>query len=188
MRSRSLAVGMAAVLAACGGERGGDAAGEPREGAAAVQPAPAAGGSISEAEVRDYRLTLPKVRQWHEATLIAARLRAQSPEPERDDEDGSTPDGMLDVIRSSPSASAAVRQAGLSAREAAILTYALVNASAAVAIEEAGQQPPAGRASPQQVAFVREHEAELERMQAEREALERQLSPDGREEELSEEG
>lgn len=177
MRSRILTAVLAAALAACGGGEGGeDAAAEPRAGAA---PAPApAGGSISDAEVRDYRLTLPKVRQWHEATLTAVRLRARSPEPERDDEDGSTPDGMLAVIEGSPSASAAVRQAGLSAREAAILTYALVNASAVLAMQEAGQTPSGVAASPHQVEFVREHRDELERMHDEREALERQLVPD----------
>lgn len=167
-----------AVLAACGGEGAASSAGGATgEQVAAAEAAVEAGSSIPAEEVRAYRLTGDRLTAFHRMQMAVARAYAADPSLRREDEDGpgSVADRMLANVQNDPTLRAAVAEAGLDPREATLLTLALTNASLGMQLETMGEPLPE-EVSPEQVAFVKAHRAELERMTAERDALAEQIS------------
>lgn len=166
------------ALAACGG---GDAAAEK---AGEEQYARASAG-ISAGELRAFELTGDGLAAWHRMQL--AVMRAQVADPSlRAEIRADEGESILDVMGGQPLVRRAVDEAGLTPREAALLTLAIANGSLGMALESQGEPLPADM-SPGHVAFVKTHRAELERMSAELAALEEQIAESAGEETADEE-
>lgn len=139
-----------------------------------------AGGSVSasaseqrgtvtdDADVKDYRLTMDKVNRYYDAFrefTIAAGNRAESDTLE----DFESIDALVKEIEQEPKVVAAVRRAGLSVREYVVMSFSLMMAG--MANEVLKVQPNANLDSlaremeipAENLRFVREHQAEIER-------------------------
>jgi hypothetical protein len=189
----------AAILlatAACG--PADDAARSDAGGAAPAGEAGAAAPASSGddlADVTSYRLTMDKLDKFYAAQRnLALKAKAMSPEEReamrRDDSDEASGSGSLDDlvrrIESVPQMRDAIRDAGLSPREYAVLTMSLLQSGmAASVIKMRPKDDPDSLAREMQanienVRFVQEHEAELTRRQK---ALEAEMKAAGVEEE-----
>jgi hypothetical protein len=115
------------------------------------------------AEVRAVTLTEASFAKYAEATrnLAAARLDSCDADPD-DDANATSVAQMAAKLDSVPAAKAAVQAAGLTSREYIVFSLALLeNGFAAYA--PAGSKLPAG-INPANVAFVRSHQADLDRL------------------------
>lgn len=184
-----------ATLAACGG--GDAAAGTAKTmgaaGSDAARAAEQAGdeqyarasAGISADELRAFELTREGLAAWHRVQM--AVMRAHVADPSLQDklkaDDG---ESILDLLQGQPVVRRAVDEAGLTPREAALLTLAVANGSLGMALEAQGE-PLTGDIAPGHVAFVKAHRAELERMTAEMAALEEQIAEPAEEEQADEE-
>jgi hypothetical protein len=86
-----------------------------------------------------------------------------------DDSDDESLDGMVARIEKIPTARTAIESAGLTVRQYAVITMALIQASMAQFAVESGADPAkvardAG-VNPANIRFVKEHKAELQKMQ-----------------------
>jgi len=144
-------------------------------GAAAAAPQ---GGPITQAEVRNYRLTLENVRAMHRAEMEWARTAKPA---ESGDDDGSdagdiendatTTSGaneMLRKMQQDPAVMDAIRKTGQDPRKVAIHTMVAAMSSMFAAANSSDLPPDI---APENVAFAKANMAELQRMQKEREAL-----------------
>ncbi|HEU4587474.1 MAG TPA: hypothetical protein VFS11_02430 [Gemmatimonadales bacterium] len=172
-RGAMLAAGAAALVAACNGD--GPARRAAPSASEATRPeshASAGSGGADLNEVRNYRLRMDKVERFFDANLrlaAAAKGMDSTEGPDLSDANQSL-DEMEAAIARHPQMSAAIRAAGLSPREYAVLSLAYLQAAMAGSI--AAQQQLDDQAAAEQmqanaenIRFVREHKADLERMQ-----------------------
>ena len=177
MQPRTVFLVALAALLACSK---GDGAATDQTGSAAAAGAEASpqGGPITEREVRDYRLSLDRMRTMHRAEMEWART---APPPKDDADDGSdaddvtkdptTTDGaneMLREMQKRPDVMAAIRKSGVEPKEVAIHTMVLAMSSM-FAATGTNELPP--DIAPENVAFAKANMAEIQRNQKQREAL-----------------
>lgn len=179
----------ALALVACGKK---DAA--PAGSATATSASADAKGDADLADVQSYELTMDKVDKYFAVQRkLADKLKAMSPaerkaamarkDDDNDDESDKNDDidGMARRIDSQPQLGAAIREAGLSSREFAVMTLALMQSGMAAGVmkmrpkDDPDSLARAMKANPANVRFYREHEAELTRrtneMKAEMKAM-----------------
>lgn len=129
--------------------------------AALIVAAPAHAGPDSDTlEVNAYRLTEAGLARYSQATDGLARVLADNPALCNEDADAETLDAMAARIDSIPSASTAVRAAGMDSREYAVFTMSLVHSAlGAWMVEQGGELPP--DVALENVQFFQAHEMEL---------------------------
>ena len=178
-RAALLSVVPLLVVAACGKK---DAA--PASSAAATTASASAGakGDADLADVQSYELTMDKVDKYFAVQRnLANKVKAMSPaerkaamahkDDDNDEDSGKSDDidGMARKIDSQPQLAAAIREAGLSSREFAVMTLALMQSGMAASVmkmrpkDDPDSLARAMKANPANVRFYREHEAELTR-------------------------
>lgn len=174
-----LATGTVVLVAACNkGDEPAKRRPAPSASEAPATEAPAGGfGDADANEIRSYRLRMDKVQRFFDANLrlaAAAKGMDSTEGPDLSDANQSL-DDMEAVIARHPQMSAAIRAAGLSPREYAVISLAYLQAAMAGSIAEQQKLDDQAAAKQMQanadnIRFVREHKAELERMQREIEA------------------
>lgn len=176
---------LAVLLAACGTRT--DDAPQP-----AGSSAPEAGSSARDdlAEVSNYRLTMEKMDRYYQAQRnIALKVKGMS-QAERDamnvgNDANASPGTMTEKMEQNPVLSSALREAGISAREFATLTMAMMQSAMAAGVLQMrpnDNQDSLARemkANMDNIRFLRENEAELTRKQTAFEAEMRQLGMSG---------
>lgn len=164
------------ALAACGKK---DAAPADTTAAAAATPAAASSnGGDDLADVTSYRLSMDRIDRYLAAQRnIGAKMKAMSPSEreafkarsESGDESDDSLDGMAKKFDSVPEMRDAIRAAGLSTREFALLTMSMMQTAMASSVLQ--QRPKDNqdslvremKANPDNIKFYREHEAEITR-------------------------
>lgn len=165
----------ALLFGACAkGEQSGDtaaaAAGNPP---AAAQAQSGGSGAITADDIRNYRLTMDRVRAFHQGQVAwskdaAAKAEAKAHENDKDESSSAEPTAaesatwLMRGLEKRPATLAAIEKSGFTAREAAIHTMVLTYASLA-----AVSGAPSAEVSAENVEFVRKNRAEIERMQKE---------------------
>jgi hypothetical protein len=166
-----LALSVLSLGACAKGDGGADtsAAGAP----AAAASSEGGSGDISADEIRNYRLTMDRVRALHQAQLAlakdpAAQSEAKAAEADDDDDDDDDGDGeptaaesaddVMEALEKRPATMAVFRKAGFTAREVAIHTTVLTYSALAVVGGEAKE------VSAENVEFVKANLDELQRM------------------------
>jgi hypothetical protein len=183
LRHFSRAVALAFLCVACGGaDRDADgAAARTDSPPAADAPAGLASAApITDQELQNFRLTEDRLRAWHRVQLAAAQqpdLRLQDDgDGDEDVMNGAAATRLLHSIGEQPQIASTIRGAGMEPREFVIVTFALAHAVVGHAVTLAGQPVPPGT-NPDNVEFVRRHEAEMRRMQEDQEAARRAAGP-----------
>jgi hypothetical protein len=130
------------------------------------------------AELKAYRLTIEGVRKWYAAALAFARLARTHPESAAADTAEASVTSLTvqaRQIEDRPQAREAVRAAGLTAREAVVIVNVLARATFAHMAVLQGMQAQRAAAeagiNPANVAFMNQHQAELQRLAGELEAV-----------------
>lgn len=165
-----------AALAACGDKSATPGA----DSAAPAASAPTAGSRSADAELADitaYRLDMGKIDKYIAAQsnildrgekLTAAEREAMRARTEaRGDNQNASMDDMVKQIESEPLMIGAIQDAGLTAREFAMITISMMQSAMASSV--AAMQPNVNqdsliremKANPDNVKFYREHEAEI---------------------------
>jgi hypothetical protein len=173
------------AFAACGGS-GDKAAASGAEGvpdvadASAVPDAKGGDGGVGDADLRElegYRLTMEDVKRWGAANAsfarLAKKLKAENPDAGEDDGEELGPNATFDDMEASiervPGAREAAEEAGMSLHEYVVISWALMQARVADMAVEQGANPKELAANahihPDNVTFVREHRAEIEKLQ-----------------------
>lgn len=184
-----------AAITACGSKgdaaRVGDSANAP---AAAAGSAAASSGSGAEqlADVTAYQLSMEKIDRYYAAqrgmmqkTQAMSPAERQAAEARNEGNNSGSIDEMARNIEREPAFNAAVREAGLSAREFALVTMAMMQAGMAAGIQKMrpNDDPDslarAMKTNPANVSFLRQHEAELMRKQEALAAEMKRMMPDG---------
>jgi hypothetical protein len=140
--------------------------------ACGTQAFSAPGGDADLRELSRYQLTMADVRKFAAVNAELAKHPKREQEESDEDDEGNDDDESLDDmaarIESVPEARQALAAAGLSARQYAVITMALLQASLAQFAVEQGADPAkiAREASvhPANIRFVKEHKAELEQL------------------------
>ncbi|HWK90324.1 MAG TPA: hypothetical protein VNP72_10020, partial [Longimicrobium sp.] len=183
LRRIAIALPVLVMLAACGGD---DTPAAETKAGAATTPAPAAGtvgtaaapqdaepaaepvasgGSITSDDLRRYRLSMDRIRRLQQAEAEWRRSGGKAQENDESVDMGKNPtladaaNQMMRQLEKDPKILAALRSAGLSAREVAIHT--MVAGGSAMAA--GGMAQP--EIAPENVEFIKAHRAELEAMQ-----------------------
>jgi hypothetical protein len=166
---------LAIAVGACGKktESAGDT-GVPDVGAE-VPDVAARGSSWSDSDTRElsrYRLTTADLRKLGVAYQNLKRIAQQHPnlaEGEEEGQSGGSLDEIAAEIERVPQMRKAIEDAGLSAREYAVVSLALMQASAANMLVQQGAKPDSIAREigthPDNVRFAKEHEAEVARLQ-----------------------
>lgn len=166
------------------------------EGGAAPAASTPAVAQASEdlADVASYKLTMDKIdRLFAAQRAMAVRAQAMSPAERaaldsagsNDDNDDQSLDGIAAKIERTPAMAAAVREAGLSPREFATLTMAMLQSAMAGSVLQMRPKDNADslvremKANMDNVRFMREHEAELKQKQEAMAAELKKLGVDG---------
>ena len=173
----------ALLLSACA-----DKAGSAKTDTAASTTTPtasAAGSSTGDsdlADVQNYRLSMDKVDKFLAAQRnLALRMKDMSPEERealkaRADADDSNDDSMADMqrkIESEPALASAIRDAGLSPREYTLLTISMMQSAMAAGVLKMRPKDNQDslvremKANIENVRFMQQNEAELQRKQKE---------------------
>jgi len=197
---RTLLAALLVSAAACGSKDDAapadGAAGGAAPGATAAAPdAPASSGDDL-ADISSYRLTMDKMDKFYAAQRnLAVKMKAMSPaereamERKADGEDASgnqSLDELARKIESTPPMRDALREAGLSPREYAVLAMSAMQSGMAAAVIKMRPNDPADslaremKANMDNIRFMQEHEAELTRKQ---QALQAELKQMGIEQE-----
>lgn len=172
---RVLAVSLLAV--SCGGSDrpAGDAADRPAAGSAPA--ATPAGGAISDSELQGYRLTMDRMQAWHRVQLASANrpdlLLGEDDQESLDNMDARTASRLLARIEDHAEISRIIRQHGMEPRDFVLSTFALAFAVIGDAVSRTGNQSIPDGTNRDNVAFVRQHQAELQRMREEQDAARR---------------
>ena len=174
--ARAVAVlALALIAGACGKKAESRSTDEVPEVSADV-PDVAGGSTAANADLRElsrYQLTMADVNKWAAAIQNMKRLLDQHPEwASEDDKHGSSGDQSLDEIEANleavPPLRKAVEDAGLNAREYAVITFALMQASMGrYAVQQGANADSFARAAgihPANLQFAKEHEAEITRL------------------------
>lgn len=177
-RAALLSVVPLLVLTACGKK---DAASAGSATATTSSASADSKGDADLADVQSYELTMDKVDKYFAVQRnLANKLKAMSPaerkaamahNDDNDDESDKSDDiaGMARKIDRQPQLAAAIREAGLSSREFAVMTLALMQSGMAAGVmkmrpkDDPDSLARAMKANPANVRFYREHEAELTR-------------------------
>jgi hypothetical protein len=121
------------------------------------------------AELKGYRLTMPKVEAWAKASVaIAEAMKAKvaSGDTVSDDADEGESAGSLDDVAArlqrEPTVRRALRSAGISAREYSIVGLVLMQAMMAEAMMRQNPTVKLGEVNPANVQFVKTNRARLE--------------------------
>ena len=127
------------------------------------------GGDADLRELSSYQLTMADIRKFAAANAnLAKHPKVEQDDDDAEDADNASLDEMAARIESIPVARKAVEAAGLSARQYAVITMALFQASfAQYAVEQgadAGKVAREAGVNPANIRFVKEHKAELEQM------------------------
>lgn len=131
---------------------------------------PVAAADSDEREIAAYTLDMKTVRALFAANSALAKLETgEEDEEDEDDEDMATIDDIVDRIESDPDAKRAVAAAGLSPREYAVATLAMVQAGLVVALGGDNAPVPEG-VNPKNVALIRANRAEIDRLGAQERA------------------
>ncbi len=129
-----------------------------------------------EVELRQYRLTMPKIRQWAAATLAFAKEIEKDPAlaakiKNSDDPEPKTLADFAVRINKEPHLAAAIAAANLSAREYATLTLCYFPAMFAYGLKKQGAIKELPKdILPANLALIEANEAELMRLNQELEA------------------
>jgi hypothetical protein len=131
---------------------------------------------LDKAELRKYRLTMPKIRQMAAATLAFAKDVEQDPAlakrlKESNEPDAKTLSELAARIEKEPKLAVAVKNAGLTSREYATLTLCYFPAMYAYGLKKQGaikDVPP--DILPENLALIAANEAELNRINQDLEA------------------
>ena len=131
------------------------------------------GGDADLRELSSYQLTMADIRKFAAANAnLAKHPKVEQDDDDAEDADNASLDEMAARIESIPVARKAVEAAGLSARQYAVITMALFQASLAQYAVDQGADP--GKiaretgVNPANIRFVKEHKAELEQMENQR--------------------
>lgn len=156
---------------------------------AAAAPSAAASTGDDLADVSAYELTMDRIDRYFAAQrALAVRIKDMSPAEREAFDVASDADASLDDMarhyESSPTMVAALDEAGMSAREFALSTMAIVQSGMAAAVLQ--MRPEANQDSlmremkvnPANVRFIRENEAVLQQKQAELQAELQRLGVD----------
>ena len=165
------------ALAACGKK---DAAPADSAGAPAAAASSASGSSKADADLADvtnYRLSMDKIDKYIAAQRnIAAKMKSMTPAEReavkaRSENRNSDPNASLDdmarTIESEPVMNDAVRAAGLSAREFALITISMMQSAMASSVLQTRPKDNQDsliremKANADNIKFYREHEAEI---------------------------
>ena len=137
------------------------------------QQAHAAGsGDADLRELSRYTLTLTDIRKYAAANAnLAKQPKAEQEEDEAEDEDDDESlNAMTAKIERMPAARKAIESAGLTARQYAVITMALIQASMAQFAVEQGADPAKvardASVNPANIRFVKENKAELEKLKS----------------------
>jgi len=173
MRLSSVAIVLLA-LAACSKDKASDSS-----AATATPGSPAAASPASDrdlADVTQYKLSMEKIDKYLQAQRnIAAKAASLTPEQraalEARGEDESNPnasiDDMVKKIESEPMMVAAIKDAGLSAREFTMITFSMMQTGMAAAVlkmrpnDNQDSLMRAMQVNSDNVKFYNEHEAEI---------------------------
>ncbi|HEU0016205.1 MAG TPA: hypothetical protein VFQ45_21175 [Longimicrobium sp.] len=136
---------------------------------AAPAPGPGFDGVITPGVIRAYRLSMDRVRKLHEAEMEWQRLGGKESQVDARSlgPDATLADAanlMLRHFDNDPKAVAAMQDAGLSTREAALHTTVFTQAT----LIAAGAVPPSQEIAAENVEFVRANREELQRLTRER--------------------
>ncbi len=131
------------------------------------------GGDADLRELSSYQLTMADIRKFAAANAnLAKHPKVEQDDDDAEDADNASLDEMAARIESVPVARKAVEAAGLSARQYAVITMALFQASfAQYAVEQGADPGKIARetgVNPANIRFVKEHKAELEQMKNQR--------------------
>ena len=132
--------------------------------AEAAKAAPAVQGPVNVQVVNSYELSMPKLRQLVQGGRNLAALQARRPEL-RDSMRISSmdPNAVYDRLNSVPDAREAIASAGLSPREYAVATAALLQAAMVYQMQKAGRELPAqAQVNEANVRFVGENWEEIQ--------------------------
>ena len=184
MHLRSFASMLCALAIGCGGD-------EPASGAPGDASASSTGTSRNAAddvaEVSEYRLTMDRMDRFYAAQLaIARRVKDLSPEErapleQMESSADASLDDMVRRMESHPAMRDGLREAGMSAREFATLTMAMIQTGMAASVLQMrpdDNQDSLARemkASMENIRFLQENEAELTRKQQQFEAEMREI-------------
>jgi hypothetical protein len=157
------------TLAACGGSDQTGASAAAAGAAPAGASATSAGDGAADAlELRDYELSMDDVRQWGAAARAVARLARENPQWE-DQLSMEASDASIDAFAAQleqlPAVREAIEDAGLSPREYAVTTFVVVQSMLAQAAIQQGANADSfamkAGINPDNVTFMKEHEAEI---------------------------
>jgi hypothetical protein len=170
------------VLAACekkGAAPAAGAADSAGAAAATTTPSSAAKGDADLADVTNYRLSMDKIDKYIAAQRnIAAKMKAMTPaereavkarSENRNSDANASLDDMARTIESEPVMNDAVRAAGLSAREYALVTISMMQTAMAASVlnmrpkDNQDSLVREMKANPDNIKFYRDHEAEITR-------------------------
>jgi len=180
----SLVLAAAFVLAACG--KRDAASGDTSAAAAAAASTPAASsGGDDLADVTNYKLSMDKIDRYIAAQRnITNKVKSMSPAEKqamearnegRNNQNASI-DDMARNIDSEPMMRDAIRSAGLSTREFALITISMMQSAMASSVLKMRPQDNQDsliremKANPDNVRFYREHEAEITKKTADLQA------------------
>ena len=180
----SLVLAAAFVLAACG--KRDAASGDTSAAAAAAASTPAASsGGDDLADVTNYKLSMDKIDRYIAAQRnITNKVKSMSPAEKqamearnegRNNQNASI-DDMARNIDSEPMMRDAIRSAGLSTREFALITISMMQSAMASSVLKMRPQDNQDsliremKANPDNVKFYREHEAEITKKTADLQA------------------
>lgn len=165
-------LGLALVTGGCAKEadRRGDAA--VSDVSADVPDAAAGSVDADQREISRYQLTAADLRKLARAHENMKRIAQQQPTAAERDENvadaAESLDGIEAEIERTPQFRKAVEDAGLRAREYAVMSFALMQASVADLLVKQGANPDSIARElgihPANLRFVREHEAEIARL------------------------
>jgi hypothetical protein len=139
------------------------------------QPVQAAGGGDADLrELSRYTLTMADIRKYAAANAnLAKHPKAEQEDEDSEDDEGSdneSLDEMAARINKMPEARKAIESAGLTARQYAVITMALFQASMAQFAVEQGADPAKvardASVNPANIRFVKENKAELEKLKS----------------------
>lgn len=124
-------------------------------------------------ELSRYTLTMADIRKYAAAnSALAGQPKVEESDDSDDGDDDESLDEMTARIEKIPAARQAIEGAGLSARQFAVITMALLQASLAqFAIEQGADPAKVARdasVNPANIRFVKEHKAELQKLNSSR--------------------
>ena len=177
MTRETLLVAMLLAAAGCASDAGERAETSDAEAGASGATVSARDAEDDLADITSYKLSMDKIDKYFEAQRnIGARVKAMSPAEreamkENDNSANASLDDMARNMDRHPALKSAIEDAGLSTREYATLTMAMVQAGMAASILQMrpnDNQDSLARemkASMENIRFMREHEAEITQKQ-----------------------